>query len=221
MRGVTTPLLHPVGPEPARVYWRRRLVLLLAVVALVLLVVVLTTRGGRADPVAADSGSAAAPESAPDPARAAGEAPAAEPEPSAGPTAGADDAPRCEADQLQVAVSTDAGSYGAEAAPRFTLEATNTGETPCTADLALSEDVELLLVSGKDRIWSSRDCQEATDERLVTLQPGATDAQTARWQRVRSQEGCPADLAEPAPGTYELTARVGKATSEPVRFTLD
>ena len=213
MRGVTTPLLHPVGPEPARVYWRRRLVLLLAVVGLALLVIALTTRGGRADPVASPA--------APDPAPAAADAPAATAVPSSEPTMDADDAPTCAADELEVAVSTDAASYGADAAPRFTVEATNTGETACSVDLALSEEVELLLVSGDDRVWSSRDCQDEAAERLVTLEPGATDAQTARWQRVRSQEGCPGDLAEPEAGTYEVTARVGEATSEPARFTLD
>lgn len=214
---MTSPLLHPVGSEPATVYWRRRLVLLLAVAALVVLVVSLTGRGGRAGAVAGGGpvtgGSAPA-------AGAATATPAADPTASEPPTDPAD-APACEDGQLEVAVSTGAASYGVDAAPRFTLEATNTGDSSCSVDLALGDQVELLLVSGDDRVWSSGDCQDETGERVVTLQPGDADKQSMSWQRVRSDEGCPDDLPEPGAGSYEVTARVGAATSEPATFTLD
>lgn len=206
-------LMHPVGPEPAGVYWRRRLLLLLAVVALVLLVVALTGRGGRADTVAGDA-AGAAPE-------AAGPAPAAaqEEDVAAGAAPPGEDAPACAPEQLDVSVAADAASYAPAAAPRFVVTATNTGDADCAADLGPSA-FELVLESGDDRVWSSADCQQETGERLLTLSPGDSEEQSVSWQRVRSADGCPEGLPEPRPGSYEVTAEVGGVRSAPAAFTL-
>lgn len=230
-------LLHPVGPERPAVYWRRRIILLLALVAVVVLVVALTG-GGKADAGGQDRAASLA--AATDPAPAATGAPeaTAQPtdratdqpslEPTEDPTAGPEEqdetsAPSatCEPAVLDVSVATDAVSYAPEATPRFTVTAMNSGDDPCSLDVGTSDAVELVLTSGDDRVWSSDDCQEAAEERIVTLASGEHEQQSVSWQRTRSAKGCPGNPGTPRPGTYQLTARVGEVTSEPVTFRLD
>src|SRR5690606_6740436 len=50
---VMSSLLHPVGPEPASVYWRRRIVVILGVVVVLGLLWWLISPGGSSAPVAA------------------------------------------------------------------------------------------------------------------------------------------------------------------------
>lgn len=206
-------LLHPVGPEPPAVYWRRRVVLLLLVLGLVALAVTLTGGGGRADAPAAQEQDAQE-QSSPDP------APRPEPAPatSAPDEAAHEEAEPCAQEQLSVSVATDSSGYGPQAAPRFTVTAGNAGDAACAVDLG---SVVLLVTSGEDRVWSSEDCQDGGEERRVVLEPGAEEQQTVTWQRVRSAEGCPETDEELAPGTYQVRASVGEFASRATQFTLD
>lgn len=204
MRRVSS-VLHPVGRHHPAVYWRRRVVLLLAVAA-VAGVVWMLVGGGRADEAAATGQPPA-----PAPVAAATSEPTEQP--TEQPTA-------CEDAALDVAVATDATGYGPDDVPRLTLTVTNAGEQPCTVDLGSADAVELVVTSGSDRIWSSDDCQQAAEPRVVPLEPGAAEEQVVSWQRLRSAEGCPGELGDARPGTYQVTGRVGAVTSEPVVFTL-
>lgn len=196
-------LLHPVGPQPPRVYWRRRLavvvglVVVLALVVTLLVVVLPGLLGGDEKTTGA----------APGPATSAS-TPAASSEPVA-----------CTPAQLGVAVTADAGSYAAGVLPAFAVAITNTSSTSCTVDAGEAQR-ELLITSGSDRIWSSRDCPAEPASRLLLLQGGGRDDQTITWQRIRSGEGCAPDLPAPRPGTYNAVVSVGGVTSAPVVFTL-
>lgn len=182
--------------------------MLLCLVAAVAAVVVgvVVALAGRDEP----AGPAAAPSaSSPAPTEPAATAPAAT------------DPQACPADALDVSVSTDSREYGAGDVPRLTLSVAVSGAAPCVVDLVSAGAVELLVTSGDDRVWSSADCGGDLPGRPVTLRPGDVEQQVVSWQRLRSQEGCPAALTDVAPGSYRLTGRVGDATSEPVDFTLD
>lgn len=198
-------VLHPVGPQPERVYWIRRLLMVLAAVVVVLVVAALVRAALEPDGAAPDDVDAAE--------VADGEAPAdtaaADP---GGPAA-------CTAADLALTLTTSTRSYPAGALPVFTVAITNTGTVSCTVD-AGDAAREILITSGSDRIWSSLDCPAEAAERLLLLEPGARDAVDVTWPRVRSAEGCATGLAEPRAGTYNAVTTLLGAQSPPAVFDL-
>jgi hypothetical protein len=198
-------LMHPVGPQPSGVYWRRRLavavglVVVLALVATLVFVVLPRVLGGG------DKDKAAAPEGSQPPASS---APA-----STQPVA-------CTAEQLGVTVTADAPSYAAGALPVLAVAISNTSPTSCTVDAGEAAR-EVLITSGTDRIWSSKDGPAEPASRLLLLSTGGRDDQAITWQRIRSAEGCAKDLAAPRPGTYTAVVSVAGVTSAPAVFTLE
>ncbi len=95
----------------------------------------------------------------------------------------------------------------------------NTGATACTLD-AGSANLELVVASGADRIWSSDDCQKASENQQTSVAPGVKLESKVAWSVVRSASGCPTGLAKLKPGTYQLTARVGDFRSQPLALTV-
>lgn len=226
-------VLHPVGPQPARVYWVRRLVLLAvaAAVVAVLAVAVGAARGGATDGDGAAAGDAAADgaaattEGADDAGAGSGAAADAQSAPEgdgseeagAGPGGGA---VACAPESLTTTLAADAASYPAGATPTFTVTLTNSGGSACTVDAGLANQA-LVITSGADRIWSSADCPaEAPGERLLLMAPGAAEAMPVAWPRVRSDEGCSEGLPEPRPGTYTAVAVVAGVQSGSVVLEL-
>ncbi|WP_136518384.1 MULTISPECIES: hypothetical protein [Cellulomonas] len=195
---------------PARVYWVRRFVVLgLPLLLVVLLVWWLTGRGG-------DDARAAAPSASP---TAGQEAPAAAP---TTPAAQAADGlpPECAPEQLGLAVSPGGETFTDGAEPTFEVSIENTGTEPCLVD-AGDASREVLVTSGSDRVWSSRDCLPAeVPERTLLLAGGQADVTQLAWPRVRSAEGCPDGLPAPGDGTYSATVTVGGATSPAAVFGL-
>lgn len=233
---------RPAGRLPARVYWVRRFVVLGIPLLLVVLVVWLVAgRGAAADDAAGAPVGApppAGPPSSDDPATAdpAAADPAAvdsagakqggaAPDAAAGPAPSPTSATRggvaeCAAGQLALTTTAAAEAFGAGVSPAFTLSITNTGSAPCVVD---SGDAyrELVVTSGPDRVWSSRDCVPAgASPRTLLLAPGGSDAQQVGWSRVRSAQGCPADLPAPGAGTYSVSFTLAGASAAPVVFGL-
>lgn len=224
-------VLHPVGPQRARVYWVRRLLVVLVVLALaVVATVAVSWMRGREDPasaavgaddltVVASGGAAGAAGGAGDAAGATGAAPGAttdEEEDAASPTTPVD----CTPEALQITLTSAAVEFGSPLNPVLTATVTNIGDEPCTVDAG---DVtrEVLVTSGDDRVWSTKDCAtEESASRQLLLGAGAADAVDIEWARVRSAQGCPSDLPAPKPGTYQAVAKLGAASSQTVVFIL-
>ncbi|MCU1432583.1 MAG: hypothetical protein JWP95_1688 [Actinotalea sp.] len=221
-------VLHPVGPQPQGVYWRRRLVLLLVVV-LVAAVTWAIVSGGRSGAVEQDAGdvtdtagesAGAGADAGSDPAvegaaveGAAVEAPVEAPvDASAGP-------PGCTPADLAVTLGTATRLFAGEEQPVFAVGITNTAAGACTVD-AGDAAREIVVTSGADRIWSTLDCPVESPARLLLLEPGARDEVQVTWPRVRSAEGCPADLPVPRAGTYSAVLTVLGTTSAAVVFDL-
>ena len=206
---------RPVGPEPASTYWQRRAVVAAAAVALVVLLASLLGGGDDAPDRLAGAPASGAPSSEPTAAPTLGPVvPSASPSPS--PTAAAACAPA--AVKVEPGVAED--SYRVGASPRLSLSVTNTGSAPCTADLGTAV-VELLVVSGSDRIWSSDDCSKKGPADPTTLVPGKPVVQRVVWDGRRSRPGCTGDRDRAQPGTYRVNGRVGelRAQGEVFRFT--
>ncbi|MGY2064652.1 MucR family transcriptional regulator [Blastococcus sp. SYSU DS0619] len=217
-------MLHPVGPLPAAVYWRRRLtvlaVLLVLLAGLAWLVVRLVTDGGETPttptavtepaelpaleqvvpPVAQIRPPSTEPVTAPPPPPA--------PETPAGPTPGGP----CTDDMLGLEVRTP-GQAAVGEKPTFELAVTNTSAVPCVR--ALDKQLQELVMadSAGARVWGSNDCfpESSSDQR--TLAPGETVVFPVVWGGLTSEPGCAAPRVTPSPGSYVLRGRLDTLVS--------
>lgn len=200
-------------PRPsAAVYRRRRLVVgVLAVIAIAGLVTVIALVVNTLNkPQASNSGSPSATNS---------NATSPTPTPATASTAAK---PVCDQSKVTVKASTDATSYQAGKDPVFTLTVSNSGTIACEVNVGTSQ-MEYLVLSGSDRIFSSKDCQQKPSDLKKTIAPGASEKAVFPWQRNRSVEGCGAVAAKPGVGAnaqYTLTVKLGDRTSSKAVFTL-
>lgn len=186
--------LHPVGPLPASVYWRRRIVLLVGLIALLMVVRSCAT----GDSPKRDAGAH------PTPTPTASTKPTPRPTRPAATTAGG----LCADSALTLTASADAETYSVGASPKITLTVKNRSTVGCRRDLGTGA-VELLVYSGPDRVWSSDDCNDSKAKELVTLAAGASREQALTWSGKRSAPGCGGTRAEVKAGTYRVLARIG------------
>lgn len=193
-------VLHwrPVGPEPTPTYWQRRAVVVLVVLLLVVFLRAVLTGSGGTDTV---TGAAAQPSP-----QASAASPAAVPSasPAASPTVTA-----CTDGALEVTAAAERDSYPVGARPLLVLTVTNTGSAPCSRDLGQGA-VELLVVSGSDRIWSSDDCAPGGPAKQVVLMPDEPSVTRLTWAARRSLPKCEGAKAQAVAGTYRVNARLGE-----------
>jgi len=148
--------------------------------------------------------------------------PATSSAPAPSPSASAGGVTDCPATAVSVVATSDQPSYALGTTAIVGMVITNTGATACQLD-AGSAALELMVVSGEDRIWSSDDCQEAAENRPTTVEPGeaGTLASSVEWSLERSAEGCAENLPALKAGTYQLSARAGEIVSAPVVLTIE
>ena len=198
---------------PASVYWRRRFVVLgIPLLLVVVLVAYLLNRGD--EPSAAHTPGGTAGPTAPT-------TPAPTPTATGSPVAAANGGvASCVAPALTPGITPDAASVPAGSTPTFTVTINNVGNTPCVVDAGELQR-EVVVVSGNDRVWSSKDCASAkSPARTLLLTPGMTDTSHVAWNRVRSAPGCPGNLPAPRPGTYQATVALAGTSSGSVVFQL-
>ena len=221
-------------PTPRRqspaVYRRRRIavgILLVAVLALLGFgawgVVALARASGHASAArtAEDAGSLASATASPSALTA---APTATPTATASPTptdppTSAPPTLTCDPAKIALAASTDKQVYAPTENPVLTLKVTNQNAIPCPVNVGTTQ-MEYLIVSGADRVYDSKDCQDGAEDLVKTLAPGASETANLPWPRVRSLEGCKPIAVKPLPGTYVLTTFLGPLQSPKAVFTL-
>lgn len=128
--------------------------------------------------------------------------------------------PVCNPASIEVTATTDAQTYAPEQNPVLTLTVANTGNAPCPVNVGTSQ-MEFLITSGEDRIFSSRDCQEGAEDLEVTIEPGSSETARFTWERVRSTPECTLVDAVPGAGQYVFQARLGERSSGEAVFTLE
>ena len=225
-------VLHPVGPLPAAVYWRRRLTVL-AVLLGVLGSLVWLTVSLAAGPD--ESGAAAASTDTPEPAQlpaldrvvptvsglrtpatapAPVPAPAGEPAP-AGPSPGG----ACTDDVLDLGVRTP-GRVTVGSKPTFDLVVVNTASVPCVRALDKQLQELVMVDADRTRVWGSNDCfpERSSDQR--TLAPGETVVIPIVWGGLTSEPTCTAPRVNPAPGDYVVRGRLDTKVSPDAPLTL-
>ena len=192
---------NPVGPQPPSVYWRRRIFALLGLVAIIVVIVLIVTslQGGGGTPSPTPSGTASA-------------------SPQADSGAGGDE-DACDPASIVIEPVTDAvnGAYDVGVLPLISMRVTNVGPRACTLDVGTGAQ-EYLIMSGSDRIWSSRDCQTDPSATLVVLEPGVANVTDPpiSWNRTRSSTStCSSARPEviAAGATYRLSVRLGEIDS--------
>jgi hypothetical protein len=226
-------VFHPVGPLPARVYWRRRLVVLIVLLAVAGGGTWLTLRlvSARADdgttsaagasspvPVPALERVVPSPETVvlPRPPDQAALAAAAEAAPVvAGPAPGGP----CTDDMIGVDVRSPAtAAIGSK--PTFELVITNVSAVPCVRALDKArQEIQLYDAAGTRR-WGSNDCFPEAGDDLRTLAPGEAVSFPVVWGGLTSEPGCAAPRGTPPPGAYTLVGRLDTKLSPPAPLTL-
>ncbi|MHA7224001.1 hypothetical protein ACX80S_17050 [Arthrobacter sp. RHLT1-20] len=123
---------------------------------------------------------------------------------------------------VTVTAAADKPAYAAGENPLLSLKVTNGNRVPCEVNLGSSQ-MEFLIASGSDRIFSSADCQSDNTDIVKTIAPGQSETANFPWQRNRSVQGCAAIAARPgARGAYYVfTARLANKTSPKAVFQLN
>ena len=125
----------------------------------------------------------------------------------------------CDWQLITVSAATDKPAYAAGEDPVFSLKVTNGNPTPCEINVGTTQ-MEFLVVSGVDRIFSSKDCQAEAVDLVKTLPAGGSETANFPWPRVRSVAGCTEVPVKPRPGVYVLTTSLGTTTSSKAVFSL-
>ncbi|MGP3958310.1 hypothetical protein ACTWPT_20060 [Nonomuraea sp. 3N208] len=99
--------------------------------------------------------------------------------------------------------------YAAGVEPGFVVTLVNTGPVMCTADVG-PRAMEIRVTSGADRIWSTADCVSGVATDIKQLRRGVPYVRSLSWDRRRSSADCRSTPAAALPGTYVVTARLGK-----------
>ena len=241
-------VLHPVGPLPASVYWRRRgLVLAGVIVALVLLASLLSSGGGGAPTVAvagADGGGspgagASTPTGSPTQPTASGSQtstppPLDESGPGAdsggggsGPAAATSRLPAsseeppqpCDDAALRLTVKTVEPVYRVGDMPVIELTVQNLSMATCTRDLGAAQQ-EVLLYARTTRIWSSNDCYPGGERDVQALLPRERATFSVKWSGLSSTPHCAGIRSQVGPGQYRLLGRLGTLHSSEGTLTL-
>ncbi|MFE4541651.1 hypothetical protein [Arthrobacter sp. NPDC056727] len=141
--------------------------------------------------------------------------------PSATPTATPSASPTCDQKLVTVKAATNKTSYAADEKPVLSLTVTNGGKLPCKVNIGTSQ-MDFLVTSGSDRVFSSADCQAASTDLVKTIAPGKSETANFPWPRNRSVQGCEKvpDGAVAGSGYYVFIAKLGAKVSAPTVFQL-
>ncbi|WP_091537587.1 MucR family transcriptional regulator [Modestobacter sp. DSM 44400] len=233
-------MLHPVGPQPAAVYWRRRAVLLGLVVAVLVgggwLAVAAATGPGSDTSVAAaatrEAGSSAATPSleqvvpslaavqVPTPAPSSTPAPVPDTTPAPPAAPALVDGGPCTDDMISVDVRPSAPTVAVGDKPTLVLVVTNTSPVSCTRALDKGLQEIVLLDGGGGRVWGSNDCFPESSSDVRPLPAGQAVDFPIIWGGLTSEPTCTAPRVAPAPGTYVLRGRLDTKLSADAALNL-
>ena len=210
------------GRKPGSPVFRRRR---LVVGAALLVVIVVVVGGFIAVASIINGGGGPAPDAAASTAASQTTSPggsAATPSADATATPSASEGSGCQQNLIAVTASTDKPSYAAGEKPLLTLKVTNNNKVPCDVNIGSSQ-MEFLITSGSDRIFSSQDCQADNTDLMKTIAPGKSETANFPWQRNRTVQGCDPVEAKPGAGGayYVFTARLANRTSPMADCQLD
>jgi len=202
--------MHPVGPEPASVYWRRRIIVIIGILVVLGLLAWLVSLANPNEPTAAPANSE--PPSDPLPTLT-----SAAPTTSASPSTSVSGAPCADTD-ITVSVTTDQQTYSVGGPVEFVMKISNTGAVPCVRDVGTLANTFVITSGGFD-VWNSDACSTGDESQEEEIPAGEAFAVKGTWDGTVTANGC--ENATPAEaGAYQVEASNGDVVSEPVTFSL-
>lgn len=207
---VMSSLLNPVGPEPAKVYWRRRIVVILGVLVVLALLWWLISPGGSSAPTAATS--------SPSPLPTLSASPTPTTSGSASPSISGSGLPCADSD-IAVSVTTAQQSYPVGGPAEFVMKITNTAAQACVRDVGPAAN-NFTVTSGGFDVWSSDACTEPGESQEEEIPAGEAFAVKGTWDTTVTANGCGANATPAQAGAYQVEATNGNVTSEGVAFSL-
>ncbi len=230
-------VVHPVGPKPQSVYWRRRAVFLL-VILLTLFVIGRTIFGGSdsnstatplvsssptvsqsvsesATPVASPSASVQSASSAPEPTDAVDPITLLSPSPVATKSQPAD---ACTDAEIQVKISMPKKVVKVGAGSDLVMTVKNNSDRTCRRDVGSGAN-EVTIISGPAHVWSTDDCSPGSESNYVKLKPNQSWSVKVVWNGKISAPNCQV-LSTAKYGAYWAHARNGAELSDGVRFVV-
>lgn len=133
----------------------------------------------------------------------------------------------CTPENLDVGLMADRLAVTRGVPVRFTVSLRNAGEVQCLVD-GPRHSLAVTVYRGEvgeptaERVWSSADCADPDEERLLLLGPGDADVTDVSWSDSRSVPGCEPGQPRLSAGEYTAhvtLADVEDATSDVVRMT--
>lgn len=209
-------------------YWRRRVLALGGVLGAVgLLVWTCSGSGGGQKHVVGNAAAVITPSRSPSATPVHSAAPHASPAPAVTVTARVTVTPvapkragdACEAKDVVVSLGPAKSTYAKGEHPQFRLNVVNTGDRACTFGVGPKE-LQVQIVSGSDKIWTSAKCFAGTGSSIQMLQRGVPYAGMLGWDRHRTTPDCSAKRPAARPGTYTVQARGGGAKTRKAVFYL-
>ncbi|GCD89711.1 hypothetical protein [Nocardioides sp. LS1] len=208
------------GPLPARVYWTRRLLVLGTALALVVVIARVLTGGSdassadaRATPVAAAPTVTVTPSSTPvatttkKPGKHHSHAPVLA-------------APSGPCSDEDIAVEPDVKQPVAGSDVRIVLKLRTLTEEACTWRVS-KDTLTVKVTSGKDEIWSSRQCPRVVPTEDVVVRRAVTETVALTWNAKRSDDTCSRFTDWALPGYYHVVAAALAGEPADLQFKLD
>lgn len=143
----------------------------------------------------------------------------ASPGPSASSTSSASDDKVCDPSKVRVSAETNAHAYPAGRNPVLTMIVTNVGTEPCQLNVGTTQ-MEFIITSDAERVFSSKDCQVEPQDLMRTIEPGTTEQANFIWERNRTVPGCQPVESTAGAGTYQFQAKLGQISGGPAEFEL-
>ena len=125
----------------------------------------------------------------------------------------------CTNAMLSAAAELDHPVHRVGSHPVLRLVITNTSGQPCVRDLdPARQEIVVWSSDGRDRLWSSNDCVNASSIDLRTLVPGRPVAFAVTWGERTTTPGCRTPRTTVPAGSYRLMVRLDNLISPPTPF---
>jgi hypothetical protein len=217
-------LLRPVGHLPASVYWFRRGLVLAVLVVLIVLISNLFGGGDAQNAAASDpepnpttAPPASAPTSTPTSTgtTAATKTPTPTPTPTPTKTTPPTDLP-CKSSDVTITALPANRKIVSGSMLNFVVQLVPTGDG-CKAAVG-ADKLTVTVMSGKDLIWSTTQCEKAVQNATLVVARGKQAAVTVPWDGHRSRPGCLPGQPVAKPGTYVVKAEYNGRPSDAQAF---
>ncbi len=194
--------MHPKGPLPPKVYWRRRLLVIgIAVAVIIVIVIIALPKGGSVKPGPSSTTGGTSAAGAPTPT----------------PSAGSE----CDPAKVTLTADTDKSEYAAGELPQLWLTLESKSAQPCTMEVGGAMMTYVISSPSGDvdeTYWTTTDCSNPNTTTVpVTLKPGVpVPNDKIAWPRTRSTPG---DCAATAPqvgsdgASFDFTVTLGTLTA--------